>query len=147
MQAVPLFCKFCVQPWTRLHGLKLRCPAFLTLSDRLSTFAPKPNCETHSWGVPHCHCPLEIRRPVALSLGDVAIPATILLGPSSFLQQQTSTCESPGSTDRVGTQDTGQRNTHTRTHAARRSQVPKGGVQLHAQPDDTIYLIPDQRLI
>ena len=51
-------------------------------------------CGAHSWGVSHCHCPLEIRRPVALSLGDVATPATILLWPSSFLQQRTSTCES-----------------------------------------------------
>ena len=86
--------KFLCPTWTRLHSLNLLCPAFLTLSDRLSTFAPKPNCGAHSWGVPHCHCPLEIRRPVALSLGDVATPATILLWPSSFLQQRTSTCES-----------------------------------------------------
>ena len=35
MQAVPLFCKFCVHPWTLLHGLNLRFPAFLTLVDRL----------------------------------------------------------------------------------------------------------------
>ena len=44
-----------------------------------------------------------------------------------------------GSTDRAGTQNTRQRNTLTRTHAARRSQSPKGGVQLHKQPDGTMY--------
>ena len=122
MQAVPLFCKISVSLLdTAAHACNLPCPAFLTLSDRLSTFAPKPNCETHSWGVPHCHCPLEIRRPVALSFGDVAIPATILLGPSSFLQQQTSTCESPGSTNRVGTQEYWAKE-HTHTHTRGKAQ-------------------------
>ena len=85
--------KFLCPTWTWLHGLNLLCPAFLTLSDCLYTFAPKPNCGAHSWGVPHCHCPLEIRRPVALSLGDVATPATILLGlraSSSNVHQPTS---------------------------------------------------------
>ena len=52
--------KFLCPTWTRLHGLNLLCPAFLTLSDRLYTFASKPNCGAHSWGVPRCHCPLEI---------------------------------------------------------------------------------------
>ena len=81
MQPVPLSCKISVPSFG--HGCTSRffffCPAFLTLADRLYPRAPKPNCGVHSWGVPHCHCPLEIRRPVALSLGDVATPATILL--------------------------------------------------------------------
>ena len=141
--------KFLCPTWTRLHGLNLLCPAFLTLSDRLYTFDSKPNCGAHSWGVPHCHCPLEIRRPVALSLGDVATPATILLWPSSFLQQRTSTCESSGSTDRAGTQDTRQRNTHTHTHTRCKAQPISQRWCSTTQSSRwyIVNIIPDQRLI
>ena len=55
------------------------------------------------------------------------------LPPATYINLRVS-----GSTDRARTQDTRQRNTHTRTHAARRSQNPKGGVQLHKQPDGTL---------
>ena len=65
--------------------------------------------------MPQGHCPLESRRFVTLSLGDVATPATILLRPSRFLQQRATTCK---------TQDpqTGQehrilgKGTHTHAH-------------------------------
>ena len=80
------------------------------------------NCRAHSWGVPRCHCPLEPRRPVAHSrrqcnsCDDSA--SAFELPPATYNNLQVS-----GSTNRAGTQDTRQRNTHTRSHAARRSQV------------------------
>ena len=89
--------------------------------------------------MPHCHCPLEPRRPVAHSwrqcnsCDDSA--SAFELPPATYINLRVS-----GSTDRAGTQNTRQRNTLTRTHAARRSQVPKGGVQLHSQPDGTILM-------
>ena len=55
------------------------------------------------------------------------------LPPATYINLRVS-----GSTDSAGTQNTRQKNTHTRTHAARRSQSPKGGVQLHKQPDGTL---------
>ena len=61
--------------------------------------------------MPQGHCPLESRRFVALSLGDVSIPATIPHGPSRFLQQRATTCDSQDP-------QTGQEHTdmHTGTH-------------------------------
>ena len=59
----------------------------------------------HSWGVPHCHCPLEIPY-LSLSLGDVATPATI---PSAF--------ELPPQYNYAKDPQTGQAHVHTRCKA------------------------------
>ena len=95
-------------------------------------------CGVHSWGVPSLS--LSTRNPVdlSLSLGDVATPATILLRPSSFLQQRTTTCKSQDP-------QTGQehrilgKGTHTHAHTRCKTQPSfPSGVQLHSQPDGTI---------
>ena len=86
----PTFCKISVSSWTRLHVSFLLCPAFLTLADRLYTFAPKPNCRAHSFRVPRGHCPLQSRRIVTLSLGDVVLIRRFcfgLRGSSSNIRQ------------------------------------------------------------
>ena len=85
---------------------------------------------------------LSTRNPVdlSLSLGDVATPATILLRPSSFLQQRTTTCKSQDP-------QTGQehrilgKGTHTHVHTRCKAQPQSQRcVQLHSQPDGTILM-------
>ena len=60
MQTVPLFCKIYVSTWTRLHVLILLLLSCEYLYLLAACHASKPNCGAHSWGVPRCHCPLEI---------------------------------------------------------------------------------------
>ena len=77
---------------------------------------------------------------LSLSLGDVATLATILLRPSSFLQQRTTTYKSQDP-------QTGQehrilgKGTHTHVHTRCKAQPQSQRcVQLHSQPDGTILM-------
>ena len=90
---------------------------------------------------------LSTRNPVdlSLSLGDVAIPATILLRPTSFLQQLTTTCKPQD--PQTGQEHTDTRKgTHTSTHTLQdAAKIPKVVFTTQNSQMVQCIVIPDQR--